>query len=370
MTRGNFISKDQYPDTLSCDGTGALSQFATWHTAILILVIFVSSPSYASLTCKGRFVNPLTDICWSCIMPISVGQWSFGTSTVKPKNRDTKNPSFPICACIKANVPVPGITVGFWEPVRLVDITRTPMCMTNLGGIQMGSPQYKKLGGFEQKYEKNHPKHSSFYHLHYYIYPLIYWLELITDFMCLEQNTFDIAYMSEFDPTWNDSKLHNLLNPEVFLFANPLAQAACMGDCTAATVNLPSDTLFWCAGCYGNIYPFSGVNNDHIGGIQSSSLLTVRAIAKMHRLGLAQETSTDENTSLPGGGKLCRKSIALKIKKSQYKLQLTNPKPTTGDIACWPLGFTDTLYSSGKEYPYDGEDFGYLIWRKTNCCLM
>jgi conjugal transfer pilus assembly protein TraU len=338
------------------------------RSAALILIIIVPLKANASLPCKGRFVNPLTDICWSCIMPISVGEWKFGTATSKPKNRDTKNPSCPLCSCIKANVPIPGISVGFWEPVRLVDVTRTPYCMTNLGGIQIGS-DLKKLGGFQQSYDKNHPKHSSFYHLHYYIYPLIYWLELITDFMCLEKSTFDVAYMSEFDPTWNDSKLHNLLNPEVFLFANPLAQAACTLDCTAATTHLPRDELFWCAGCYGNIYPFSGSNSDHIGGIQSSSLLTVRILAKMHRLGLAEETSTSENTRLPGGGKLCRKSKALKIKKSQYKLQLTNPIPSTGDIGCWPLGFTDTLYSSGKEYPYDGEDFGYLIWRKINCCL-
>jgi conjugal transfer pilus assembly protein TraU len=23
-----------------------------------------------------------------------------------------------------------------------------------------------------------------------------------------------------------------------------------------------------------------------------------------------------------------------------------------------------------KEYPYDGQDWGYLIWRKKNCCFL
>ncbi|WP_341761892.1 TraU family protein [Candidatus Tisiphia endosymbiont of Thecophora atra] len=27
----------------------------------------------ASITCQGHFVNPITDICWSCILPISIG---------------------------------------------------------------------------------------------------------------------------------------------------------------------------------------------------------------------------------------------------------------------------------------------------------
>ncbi|MGV2433268.1 MAG UNVERIFIED_CONTAM: TraU family protein [Rickettsiaceae bacterium] len=55
--------------------------------------------------------------------------------------------------------------------------------------------------------------HNSYYHLHYYVYPLIYWLELITDLLCLESASFDVAYMSELDPTWNDDKLQTLLNP-------------------------------------------------------------------------------------------------------------------------------------------------------------
>ncbi|WP_375326476.1 TraU family protein [Candidatus Tisiphia endosymbiont of Nemotelus uliginosus] len=37
---------------------------------------------------------------------------------------------------------------------------------------------------------------------------------MITDFICLEKSSFDVAYMSEFDVTWNDEKLQNLLNPE------------------------------------------------------------------------------------------------------------------------------------------------------------
>ncbi|WP_425363575.1 conjugal transfer pilus assembly protein TraU [Candidatus Tisiphia endosymbiont of Hybos culiciformis] len=336
---------------------------------ILIMAIFMPFSVSASITCQGHFVNPITDICWSCILPISIGNVINIGSGVMPKQRDTKNPSSPVCLCVKANIPVPGIAIGFWEPVRLIDVTRTPYCMTNLGGVPLASfgSDAKRISSFNRGYDDRHV-HDSFYHVHYYIYPLIYWLELITDFICLEQNTFDVAYMSEFDVTWNDEKLQSLLNPEAFLFANPIAQAACALDCASSTVRLPLDSMFWCAGCWGNMYPFSGANADHVGGVQSSSLLATRIIAKMHRIGLAEETSTDENTSLTGGGKLCRKSRALKIKKSQYKLQMVNPVSTSSGIGCWSLGLSDMMYSTFKEYPYDGQDWGYLVWRKKNCC--
>lgn len=340
-----------------------LNRVIIWAIFLPILLPF---SSFASVTCKGRFVNPITDVCWGCVLPISIGGFNIGKGSV-PKKRDTKNPASPVCMCMKSNIPVPGVSIGFWEPVRLVDITRTPYCMTNLGGISLGSDM-RKIGSYERRnLASGRRGHGSFYHLHYYVYPLIYWLELITDFLCLEQSTFDVAYMSEFDITWNDPKLQSFLNPEAILFGNPISQVACGLDCAAATVDMPIDSMFWCAGCWGNMYPLSGADADHMGGVQNSSLLTMRVLSKMHRLGLAQETSTSDARI---NGPICRKFRALKLKKSQYKLQMTYPKSTSGAVGCWPLGLSDMMYSSFKEYPYDGQDWGYLIWRKKNCCFM
>lgn len=332
---------------------------------VLGFLLLLPNFAIASLPCQGRFVNPITDICWSCLLPISIGPAKIakGWGT---KNRDTPNPKSPICGCTKANVPLPGIAIGFWEPTRLVDITRTPYCMVNLGGVQIGPNKLLKVSSYERGYG-NHHAHRSFSHAHYYIYPLIYWLELITDFMCLEQSTYDLAYLSEFDPMWNDDKLQYLMNPESWLFGNPVTQAACSIDCAAASLNMPIDMMHWCPGCLGNMYPMSGANADHVGGVQNSSLIVARLLGKLHRFGLAQETSTD--SSRPNG-KLCRKSKAFLIKKSQYKLQLTYPRSSSGANGCWPLGLTDLVYSPGMEYPYDGQDWGYLIWRKKNCCLL
>ena len=58
----------------------------------------------------------------------------------------------------------------------------------------------------------------AFFHVHWYKYPLITWLNLITSSGCRQSGDFDIAYLSELDPTWNDSEMSFVLNPEAALF--------------------------------------------------------------------------------------------------------------------------------------------------------
>jgi hypothetical protein len=65
---------------------------------------------------------------------------------------------------------------------------------------------------------------GAFYHVHWYKYPLTSWLSIITSAGCLQGGDMDIAYLSEIDPTWVDSSLTTILNPEAVLFANPIAQ--------------------------------------------------------------------------------------------------------------------------------------------------
>lgn len=334
---------------------------------VLMTFLLTNAANADGGKCVGKFVNPITDICWSCIFPISIGGISIKSGSSR---RDTDNPNLPVCGCMKKippseiPVPVPGIAIGFWEPIRLVDVTRNPFCLVSMGGIDLGHDRH--YGSFAKKYDGEEHNQHAFYHTHYYMYPLIYWLELLTDFTCLEEGSMDVFYMSEFDPMYKNSA--NFLSPEAYLFANPIAQAACSADCLAATTDLPKDSLFWCVGCQGSIYPFSGHVTGHIGGVQSSSLLATRMLARLHRLGQAKKTATDD-----GGlnGPLCKKETSLKIVKSQYRLQMTYPIPaSSGEFTCNPIGMSPTLFNSGKEFPYEGEDFGYLVWRKKNCCLL
>lgn len=305
--------------------------------------------------CAGKFVNPISDICWSCLFPITIG----GLPIVSGAE-DTDNPNMPICLCGRP-VPRAGLPISFWEPVRLIDVTRSKFCLVNMGGIQLGGDSVRGHGNVSSGTTTGNIK-NSFYHVHYYVYPVLFWLELLTDFVCMDKGQLDIAYITEFDPLWNDDETAFVLNPEAVLFGNPIAQAACTADALSSTAGFPLDSMFWCAGCQGGIYPFTGHVPYHVGGVQASLLITTKMLAKMHREGLADGTS--------GKAALCGKYIMPIIVKSQYKQQMTYHVSTVGNGGCKPLGRTSVHWEGGKEKPYTGEDFGYLIWRKRNCCLL
>ncbi len=346
-------------DLFDCAGYGKKNKRVLRKIFVVIhfCLLFIST-SVISKSCPGRFVNPITDICWSCLFPITIGP----VTVNKSGREDISNPSQIPCFCPRPPLPfpVPGIPVGFWEPVRLVDVTRVPFCMVNMGGLQLG----KSTVGYGTHGVRGEGRaQSSFYQVHWYIYPVIYWLELIVDFLCLEKQDFDVAYITELDPLWNADELSFILNPEAVLFGNPIAQAACSADCAAATAGFPLNPLFWCGGCQGSLYPFTGNNAAHNGGVQASLLMVQRMIAKLHRELLLWGTSGQEA--------LCQKIPLPIIKKSQYKTQMTYPRPTTrGPMACNPLGRTEVIWGTGREFPYKGEDFGYLIWRKRSCCVL
>jgi conjugal transfer pilus assembly protein TraU len=95
------------------------------------ITVILLTVKVAEAKCTGRFVNPITDVCWECTFPISIGNAKLFSSD----NPGTDNPSLPICAC-SAPVPRIGIAAGFWEPIRLVDVSKRPFCFPNLGGIE------------------------------------------------------------------------------------------------------------------------------------------------------------------------------------------------------------------------------------------
>jgi len=328
--------------------------------AMLLLISMLLAPAYAAVptggaTCHGRFANPITDICWSCLFPLTIG----GIGIVSDGQPDIGNPSSPVCYC--NNPPRLGISIGFWEPVRMVDVTRTPFCMVGLGGLSLdpgiGAPRGAQVGHDSQT-------RNSFYQVHWYANPILAWLEVLLDFPCLEQGSLDLAYLTEVDPLWSDDELSAILNPEAVLFANPVAKAACAADCVAASAGFPVASLFWCAGCQGSIYPMTGHVTTHIGGVQASVLLTQRMTAKMHRQLTTFATA--------GSRGLCGAYPLPIFDKTHYKLQMTYPVPATAKVAgqcCQPYGRTTMIWGSGKSFPVSGEDFSYQIFRKRNCCV-
>jgi len=323
--------------------------------AAVFLLCFIAYTKISGANCVGRFVNPVTDICWSCIFPITISGIKVASGS-----DDTSNPRRPVCYC-KDPLPRIGLPISFWEPVRLVDVTREPYCMVNLGGIYLGPRHQVRGHGTVGHTNKGNMRHS-FYQVHWYVSPILYWLELLLDFACLEKSSFDVAYVTELDPLWGDDELSFILNPEAVLFGNPIAQSACAADCGMASVGFGNDAFFWCGGCQGSLYPFTGSIPAHSSGIQASLLATGRFMAKLHREGLLM--------GYMGASGLCGKYPMPIMRKSQYKTQMTYPSPTNRRPGCHPLGRSDQIWSLGKSIPQKGEDFGYLIWRKRNCCLL
>ncbi len=362
MTRRLFliapvIRNDRRRAPQSPGARGLQRSFSMTAGIILCILLFTAPDRAAASVCTGSFVNPITDICWDCIFPISIGP-----VPVFGDRPDPPNPESIICTC---PITVPpyvrvGISIGFWEPARLVDVTKRPFCFVNLGGIELdagigiGRTKAKSRGG---------QTHNANWHLHWYVYPVYALLELFTDSVCVSHSGFDLAYVTELDPLWLDDELTFLLNPEAVLFGNPAAQAACAADCVAATAYLPLDLLFWCGGCQGSMYPLGGNVSAHVGSVQSALMATERMAYKLGREFVLLGTSGEES--------LCRPFPRPVLKKSEWRTQLTNPVASTfGPFACNPFGRTSTLYEAGRELPVAGEDFGFLIWRKRNCCAL
>lgn len=315
----------------------------------LLFLIGFTIPVYGK-SCTGEFVNPITDVCWDCLFPVTLGSIELYDSGVA---KDTKNPSSPVCACT-APVRV-GVIGGFWEPVRLVDVSHEPYCFVNMGGMKMDVGVKRDMGSRH----KNTSSKTSRWYAHYYVYPLLYWLELLTDFVCLEKKSFDIGYISELDPLALDDELSVIMHPESFLYNNVLAQSACAADCLKANVSLPIDMLHWCSGCQGSLHPMNNNISGHVGGVQASTNVSERLVCKMHRMGVADETAAKKMKDT------CKKRKSFVMKKSTYRYQMVNPNPDK----CQQFGKTTMTFESLKEIPKVGEDFGYLIWRKRNCCI-
>ena len=252
--------------------------------AFALAAVLWTGPASAQ-SCTGRFVNPISDVCWECLFPISIGPIRMGSAAGAP---DTPNPGSPICFC-GSPIPRIGLSLGVWEPARLMDVTRKPWCFPNLGGLTIdpGLPAARGRTGSSG----GDGAQGSVWHAHYYVYPLLSWIGALLDLGCLEGGSLDIAWTSELDPAWLDDELSFLLNPEAALFANLPAQAACAADCAAASAGLPLDPLFWCAGCQGGMYPLTGNVAAHVGGVQASLLAAQRLVYRLHRAGIAWGTS-------------------------------------------------------------------------------
>lgn len=321
------------------------------------LSILLSVTLSVEASCSGRVINPVTDVCWECLFPITIGNnLSFQTGPFP----DVETDADALCACSgEADITL-GMNLGFWEPIRTMEIVREPFCFPSLGGISLGDRTFAPAHGRTPN-PKERGHRTSFYQVHWYHTPWLYLLEILLDTACLEQSAWDVAYMTELDPLWDDSTSSFLLNPDVTLFANPTAIGACSLDCVAATTHLPINDLYWCAGCAGSLFPLTGWVNAHITDEQAFSLLTQRFTLKLHREGLLWRQWGKDGQ--------CGPQFEMVMSKDVYRTQMLHPTRKTQGQCCRPFGASTAADSLGGLTPIaKGEDAAYLIWRRRDCC--
>jgi conjugal transfer pilus assembly protein TraU len=331
--------------------------------SLCFIGIILTAPSHASATCTGHFVNPVKDVCWSCMFPLTIGKGA----VVRGKRmglgiplQDTDNATSPVGSCPSSLGQRYGLNIGYWEPSALAEVTDTPYCLVNLGGHRLNLGMKSGRGGSQYM---DDGLSSAFFHVHWYKYPLISWLNLITSAGCFQGGEFDVAYLTELDPSWRDSEMSFIFNPEAAVFGNVAAASACAADSLSSTLaNKPLDSLFWCAGAQGSYFPLTGHVNTPISPVQTALLLTERMNFKLHRLGLIEDSGVNAVQSY------CREKYMPVTPKSRYRYEMVNQVPDGKH--CYPSGHSTLTWEAGKIKPHTPDQYGFLVWRKRNCVFL
>lgn len=324
--------------------------------AVVITILMVSLQSSSAMAlCAGAFLNPITDVCWECIFPIKImgiPVISVGSAedTVEPPGSQLP------CVCPIASPPYyrVGIPISFWEPARVIETVKDPWCFPMIGTSvgSAGAGGALRGTGFA---DTSGADYSTFAQAHYYIFPVWAILGMLVDYACLENDGFDVAYVTELDPLWQDDLMTTIITPEVMLFTNPIAQLACIADSVAANAGIPLDPLFWCMGSWGSAYPLTGhANSDSY--VQANAAIAARMIYKLGRELLLCDPAIN----------LCYCTPTPIWVKSHYRLQIARPIPGR---QCIPVGRSGLIWAPGKNPPtFAGDNFLFMMFRKQACC--
>jgi len=306
--------------------------------------------------CRGRFFNPITETDWNNFFPITIMGIRVGGNSNPPLMHVP-----PICTCPGVmGVLSPGVGITFWQPMYIAEVEKTAGCASSLGGIKL-------LSGFdglnsEQGFyalDKSAAQ-STRMQLHWYEYPIFAILDLFKQIPCQSGSGYNLAYMSEIDPTWQNDVWAGIFNPESALFANLIAQTACTVDSVAANFSHPVDSLFWCAGTWGGVYPLAGTANQSLYPFQLNNLVLAKFLARQARLGLAWQTI--------GPSAICSAHPNPIWVKSQYRVNQVYPIARKGAplvIGAQPIRQSPPMITN----PPGLDSTVSLIWQGQQCCI-
>ena len=381
------------------------------RSVFLGLLLVAGSASAQDSLLKGGtcpdsgFLGPgfFQNVCWTCIFPLRVAGLPLGPNSgaaafpgsentgmqlkdifgAGTSNRLPDKVAGPLCLCPGKTMGIPalGITWGWWEPSHFIEVVRKPYCSPVLGGTTLLSDT-GSIGGdgntdlangvnLMKSIRQGGPNRTtsdessglgqSFYHYHWLKSPYGYVSDWIQSGMCNGNSggDFDFLWFSEIDPVWTNPALANLTHPESILFSNPVAVTACMADSVTSTIGKPMNSLFWCGGTWGAIYPHVG----HLGYKGSppreASLMATRMMAQLHRRGMMKQQFGDKS--------VCKAKANYMLPKQGYRLQMFSPMRETRNNH-W-IGASTFRWGEWRNIPYSGEDFVWLNWAWSDCCM-
>lgn len=328
----------------------------TLLAGLLLMMAMVPLAQAQSVQCENNgLIGPklITGVNWGALFPLYVMGVPLAGGD-KPDGAHTP----PFCSCMDNNgILQPGIPTSMWEPARLIEFTWKPGCLSSLGGVQMPFNR-TRIGAIGTTADSGGAE--NFLHYHYMAFPLLTVMDMFSGGRCNAGGftDLDLMYLSELDPTWNDDTLAFFANPEAAAVANPAAGAACAADAVSSGAGKPINSLFWCAGSWGHLYPLSGWAGRNTDVVAGSSLRTARALGALHRRGMAWRTM--------GEDAMCESKISATLPKTQYKFTMMHPVGETEDDHV--MGESTLHWGAGKSFPMGGEEPAYLIWRWNDCC--
>lgn len=317
----------------------------------------------------------ITKISWQGFFPFVIFSIPIGGSTKRlPDSR-----AGPICVCPgKTGYPSIGFTLGWWGPTHIIEETRQPWCIPSLGGMILTDDDMKMSdidagaansqgsimnqilpGRWGTTMSTGEETNEAYYNFHWIKFPVAYLIGWLSDMVCSKKQdgAIDIAFMSEFVPTWNNDEMALWTSPETKLFTGPWAYIACAVDGVASSIKKPIREAWWCGGTWGQIFPLSGNIPAASSGPRESSLSAAKGLALMHRFGLAAKQY--------GNSALCLNTRTFILEKQQYRFQMTFPIAEKKDH--W-IGATPFRWGEWRTIPAKGEDYINLEWSYTECC--
>lgn len=319
----------------------------------------------ASAACTNlAFINPMSDIDWDCIFPITIAGIPIDEGEHPP---DDDQGAF-FCECAGKGIygtPGFGFLVTFWEPARLVDTVADAWCfpaigvnMSNTGNTEYSTSSFGYTGGGSTRGGMGAGAEAhTFQHYHYYIFPVWAILDMFTDMACEEsESSFDLAMVSEVRPDWGDDTTAMQLYPETSLMGNPGVVFACIADAVASTVEEPIDALYWCMGSWGLTYPMTGniTSKDYT---EANAGEAGRALYLQARNFMLPDRAID----------YCEEISSPIWVKSHYRLQEVDP---VDESQCHTLGEPGLLWTWNKNPPGLSDNFSWLLFRKVRCCVI